>query len=546
MIASRLWYLVLSIAIGFLTFVLFLGTSMFDRASKKAMSEGLSGDAQVVSWYMKDDARRRSSALINFALDPELAGALGKASASPDKPPADVRDKVKKLLKSVDEKLGDLRFTALFAVDQYGRVIAQHGFDQASGIEDFELGGYPVVADALHGWVRDDSWVLDGRIYRVVARPVEGDVSQAPAGAIVGARIVDDSYAKDLSKRTGAAVAFFAQNTRVAAGAPEGFDTAQLDAITGDLASLKGDKVYQEKGRSEVRVLHDNLGVVYSLIPGESWDLGAGFAVGRSATLLRSPAAFLAKADDIDKKSANMPLIGGLAAGAAIIGLLFSLLEHTRPLVGFGREAQRFAKGEVDLLAPSKFSGAYRRVASDVNDGVDKQLSRGGGGRKAADLEQVLGPIPAQPAMSAFSFGGDAPPSPSPVREPPRPAVDGPPSPAAGPPRKGPPPRVNPLPGDTQPESSKAPPVSTSDAPTSAGGEGDDDTAEWPAVFDAFVKLKRETGESVEGLTFDKFKNILRKNREAFVQSHSARRVKFTVYLKDGRAALKASPVKEA
>ena len=70
----------------------------------------------------------------------------------------------------------------MFAVDQAGRVVGQVGFDQASGIENFELGGYPVVADALHGWVRDDSWVLGGRIYRVVGRPVENDVDANARG----------------------------------------------------------------------------------------------------------------------------------------------------------------------------------------------------------------------------------------------------------------------------------------------------------------------------------------------------------------------------
>ncbi|RYE90775.1 MAG: hypothetical protein EOO75_09690, partial [Myxococcales bacterium] len=242
MIASRLWYVVLSIVIGFLTFSLYVGASRFDRASKKTMSEGLSGDAQVVSWYLRDDARKRSSALINFALDPDLAAALGKSSGAADKPPTDTRDKVKKLLKTVDDKLpAELKFTALFAIDQYGRVVAQQGFDQASGIEDFEMGGYPIVADALHGWIRDDSWVLDGRIYRVVARPVEGDTSQGPAGAIVGARIIDDVFARDLTKRTGAAVAFFASKTRVAAAAPEGFPTSMLDAITTDLDAVEQD-----------------------------------------------------------------------------------------------------------------------------------------------------------------------------------------------------------------------------------------------------------------------------------------------------------------
>lgn len=59
-----------------------------------------------------------------------------------------------------------------------------------------------------------------------------------------------------------------------------------LDAITTDLDAVEQDKDYKEKGRSSTRVLRDNLAVVYSLIPGESWELGAGFAVGRQAELI--------------------------------------------------------------------------------------------------------------------------------------------------------------------------------------------------------------------------------------------------------------------
>lgn len=572
MIASRLWYVVLGIVIGFLTFILFAGTSMYDRAAKKTMSEGLSGDAQVVSWYMKDDARKRSSALINFALDADLGSALSKASAAPDKLPGESRDKAKKVLRGVGEKLPpELAFTALFAIDQYGRVVAQTGFDQVAGNEDFELGGYPLVADALHGWVRDDTWVLDGRIYKVVARPVETDPGQPPAGAIVGARILDDSYAREMSRRTGAAVAFYAAGTRVSAAAPEGFDTAMLDTITSDLAGVATDAAYKEKGRTEARILRENLGVVYTRIPGEAWDLGAGFAVGRAALLLGSPMGFLNKADDLDKKAAKMPVIAGIAAGAALLGLLFSFLEHSRPMATFGKEAARFAKGETDQLAPSKFLGAFRKIASDVNDGVEKAVAKGGGTRKAADLEQVLGPIPAQPSMSAFSFPDaaasapiivppSAPSGPKPLPQRPvsgaNPVPPTPSAPQAAPPRKPPPKPARP-PVDLEEDNDDATVVSkipqdlinasaTGEVPAARGGPAtDDDTGEWPQVFQEFVRVKKENGEPVEGLTFEKFRSTLQKNRDALVSRHGCKRVKFTVYVKDGRAALKASPVKD-
>jgi hypothetical protein len=78
------------------------------------------------------------------------------------------------------------------------------------------------------------------------------------------------------------------------------------------------------------------------------------------------------------------------------------------------------------------------------------------------------------------------------------------------------------------------------------GGAGADaQNAEWQRVFDQFAATKQECGESLDGFTFDKFQNTLRKHRDAIIERHGVKRVKFSVYVKDGKAALKASPIKE-
>ena len=79
-------------------------------------------------------------------------------------------------------------------------------------------------------------------------------------------------------------------------------------------------------------------------------------------------------------------------------------------------------------------------------------------------------------------------------------------------------------------------------APASAGG---DPAAEWQAVYEEFIRTKRECGEPTDGLTFEKFQQTLKKNRDALIQRHGCKRVKFSVYVKEGRASLKATPVRE-
>ncbi len=268
-------------------------------------------------------------------------------------------------------------------------MIAAVGFEHQ---QDWELGGFAVVADALHGWIRDDAWIWKGRIYRVVARPVEEKAGGEPVGAIVGAKIVDDNFARSVSKRTGAAVAFYANGGRVASGAPEGFDKANLDQINSDLKGLADNKDYQEKGRSEVRVLGEHLGLVYARLPGEAWELGAGYAVGRLAVAVGGPLDFVSQADVTDKQKVPTALVVLIVLAGALLGLGFTYFEHTRPIQIFRREVARLAKGEIDALQPSKFTGPYKKIAADVK-------RRRGQGRRQG--RRALGRLPTSSKCSA-------------------------------------------------------------------------------------------------------------------------------------------------
>jgi hypothetical protein len=70
------------------------------------------------------------------------------------------------------------------------------------------------------------------------------------------------------------------------------------------------------------------------------------------------------------------------------------------------------------------------------------------------------------------------------------------------------------------------------------------DASYFREVFDDFVELKRKCGESIDNLTYEKFSAKLRANRDALIAKYHCKAVKFQVYVKDGKAALKATPVK--
>jgi hypothetical protein len=64
-------------------------------------------------------------------------------------------------------------------------------------------------------------------------------------------------------------------------------------------------------------------------------------------------------------------------------------------------------------------------------------------------------------------------------------------------------------------------------------------------VFREFVLTRERCSEPSDGLTYDKFVQKLRKNKDQLVQKYACRTVKFQVYVKEGKAALKATPVKD-
>ncbi|MDP9035877.1 MAG: hypothetical protein M3O50_13840 [Myxococcota bacterium] len=603
MVLSRLWYVLLGLAVAVALYVMYVAVGQYGRQATRALKEGLASDSQTVEWVLKIDARHRLDALLAGSVEPALQQALVAANSSVgSKLPEKAKTDAKKALATIYEAIpADWRADAFFAVDREGRVVASRGYEAAAGNDEFEMGGYPAVNDALHGWLRDDIWVLGSKMYVVVARPVEYDATQRPAGAIVGLKEVNAKLADDIARRTRTNVAFFALGRRVAAGTgTDSFDREKLDAVSADLKNVD-DKAYGEGGRSDVRMLSDDLGTMYARLPGDVWALGGGFAVVRGQNILIGPMGFLSNADDKDKANVPWALLVAVALLASFVGIALTWVEHTMPLRALMTQGARFETGTIDGLQVARLRGAYRVAAQSINRGVERAIEQAGGvTRKPADLESILGPAPAQPAMSAFSFplsdgpsqGSQAGLFPQPPLSPPASLSHEEPRPFSGAPSI--PDRV---PGQAPPSVLQAPAagrpahprplpptaVATLESGTSAAGLSESgslrgpflqepydedatmvaaapadimaraisesrppgESAEWVSIYEEFMRTKRQCGEPTEGLSYEKFSHTLKKNRDILVARHACKRVRFTVYVKDGRASLKATPIKE-
>jgi hypothetical protein len=70
------------------------------------------------------------------------------------------------------------------------------------------------------------------------------------------------------------------------------------------------------------------------------------------------------------------------------------------------------------------------------------------------------------------------------------------------------------------------------------------DEAHWRGVFDDFVRVRGQTGEPANTVSYERFRTKLARNREQLVQRYNCKTVRFQVYVKQGKAAVRATPVR--
>ena len=70
------------------------------------------------------------------------------------------------------------------------------------------------------------------------------------------------------------------------------------------------------------------------------------------------------------------------------------------------------------------------------------------------------------------------------------------------------------------------------------------DRAHFKEVYERFIDMRRRCGENTNDLAFDRFLTKLTRNRDNLMKKYACRTVRFQVYEKDGKAALKATPVR--
>jgi histidine kinase family protein len=592
---SKIWFFLIALAAAVALTVALVLPRPAQRTLVRGEATRLSTACGVIHILLVDDARNRVDLAGLFARSPEIMNALDAASGVDHIEEARMKQ-VRDVGETVMQNIRGARqpdFAML--IDKRGRVVARVRLDDKN-YGDIAA-GRPLIDDALAGYLRDDLWAQNGTMYFVSAAPV---VKQgAYVGAVVLGHQVTNQLAENLVKQLDVDMAFHLGADGVAGSQTIAFDHGPLQATIAKLGNdLASD--CQVVRPMDVRAGTGNYTAIVARLPGEAAAKQAYYSV-----IIKRPdgLGFLGtlkavKQDDLSFGSFPWILVGGgfLVVLGLGIGLMF--FEADRPLRRLTADAVRLAKGETERMSEDAHAGKFGSIARSVNIHIDK-LGRDAKAAKK-DLDQLLGPVPegslgtidllattlpsarpggpapaVAPPPSDFRFQDSGPvPVPAPAsasgsapRPPARPGTPPPfrvaTAPAVVPPPPTPPPprssqqlRATPPPRPSQPmQATPAPipfvpsaPLTLDDEPSGRGSARIDPSRVDPhfkQVFDQFLSLKQRCNESIAGLVYEKFAEKLAKNRDDLITKTGCREVRFTVYVKDGKAALKATPVKE-
>ena len=556
MLLSRFWYVVLAAVAGISIAAMLIVRSSYERDRGRDSETLLRGDRRQIDEFMRTEARVRLDNLVPVAGSPDLTRAMGQAATRANDGPAlrDISMRVTQQLRTLNNGMGgEASGHMLIAVDARGIVVGRVGINENAGIGDY-LGGVPIVARALDGYVRDDTWELQGHVFRMAARPVieRGHY----VGAVIHAREIDDAFVRRISEALGgASVAFFASGAIFASHPGEGehgHPAPPPAVLSEEIRSLASNREWRTRGYTEVLQVQNGAGAaVYGSLAGSVGINGGGFAVGRPRPVM--PADYLLHAPSDEVRRVPWAKVIGFIIGAAALGMLFIYLEHDRGSKALRGMLHQLAERKIERLDPMLLRGNARQTALAINEAFERamkeELARTGGKprRTVEDLDSLLGPT--QTADTSNPFGDIPPPGGLPAAPPRNSAANSLPMPPPAPPRApGPPPPPARMPPPATPSSIGNAAVAMA-APISSEALGvfaspAEEQAHWREVYESFVATKRQCGEPVDGLAFEKFSTTLAKNKEQLIQKTGARAVRFSVYVKDGKATLKASPVK--
>ncbi|MES1171637.1 MAG: MXAN_5187 family protein [Bacteroidota bacterium] len=549
MFLSKIWFILVAVAAGVALSIALTAPRPMAQKLEELEGQRLDRAQYAAEQMLKVDAHKWIDRVAKLGRDAVLSEALDAASRGSGE--LGVQHKtVQSRIRSLLPDLVTAGIAGITAVDGNGRVVARVGENEKDYGES--IGGAEVISDGLRGYLSDDVWGAGGRLLRVAGAPVLSKGRDRIVGALVIGAETGPQFAERLKKNLDMDVALLLRGKVIAAT----IDSNLLGSLP-ELVSQHRAEIEEVKRTPAlpIEIGPNTLLAVAAAFPGQ-----ASQQQGYYVLLGKKPAradlgSLLANTSARDLKWGSFPWIPLVVSilAAVGIGLLLQRLEVEAPIKRLRAELRTVGKGEAAKLNDHRYGGLFGGIARDVNAAIEHHAvgsSLGGATTTGHQMAAAAGD-------GGGAFGGEpslfAPPPPPPSGfVPPAPSgfVAAPPPPAAF---------VAPSLHPSFPSSSRSlPKAAPPPAPPSIFGAGmdaaagesesgfssDDEDQHVQQVYLEFLAVKQQCGESAAGLTLDKFRQRLHENKSALMAKHVCKTVRFSVYVKDGKASLRATPVR--
>jgi hypothetical protein len=563
MFLSKIWFVLVGLLAGVAVTAAFVAPRPADRRIEQLEGQRMDRAQYAAEQMLRNDARRWIDYVSKLGIDGKVIDALDAASrASGELRP--LHDSLRNRLRELVPDRQGIGVESIIAVDAKGRVVARVGDDESEFGES--IAGAEVVADALRGYLSDDVWGANNRLRRIGAAPVLSKSHDRIVGALVVAVETGKRLAEMWKRNLGVEVAIVLRKTVLSSTLPEAL-LAQLPEVIAEHAA----EIASHKRTRALPLYMGNerLLTVAAPFAGEAGEQRAYYVLLTKKSPQSDPWALLSSTSSDDLKWGKFPWLplGGGILGVIAIGLILQRKEVDGPLRRLRNDVHHLAKQELQKIDDMKYGGKLGGIARDINATIEHYthapIPKSENAKK--DISAILDPKAASADGKSFDVSHSAPP--------PKPAVLAPAAMAAslfgtpkatpglggGGPPAIPPAVTSPVPF-TVPAPSFAPLVSSSQPPPAHPpalpppvgkrgkqdtGPDDEDLAHFSEVFNEYVAARQKCGESIAGLSLEKFTAKLQSNRQQIVSKHRCRTARFTVYEKDGKAAIRAVPVKD-
>jgi hypothetical protein len=566
MFLSKIWFILVGLIAGVAVTAAFVAPRPADRRIEQLEGQRMDRAQYAAEQILKNDARRWIDYVAKLGMDGKVIDALDSASRGTELRP--LHDTLRGRLRELVPDRQSIGVESIIAVDAKGRVVARVGDDEGEFGES--LAGAEVVADALRGYLSDDVWGAGNRLRRVGASPVLSKSHDRIVGALVVAVETGKRLAELWKRNLGVDVAIVLRKTVLSSTLPE--------ALLNQLPEVIAEHAAEIAKHSRTRALpvymgNERLLMVAASFAGEASSQRAYYVLLTKKSPESDPWALLSSTSSDDLKWGKFPWLplGGGILGLIAVGLILQRKEVDGPLHRLRNDVSHLAKRELQKLNDTKYSGKLGGIARDINATLEyfthAPLPKSETAKK--DISAILDPKAASADGKSFDVSQAAPakaavPPPAAMAA----SLFGTPKTAPSLPGGGPPPPPVPMAPAAAPAAFTVPPPAPGPAfaaltppppsapPALRGASGrpgkkvltdpdEQDHAHFKQVFDEYVELRQRCGESIAGLSVDKFTAKLVSNREQLVSKHGCRTARFAVYEKDGKAAIRAMPVKD-